>query len=98
MTNMVPSGRRAGDLGVVVGPLPTGRHNPITDVAGVLMGRAVSAALPAWIGPQFFSDTHVKGAPTTPTGDRAPRPGQPTCRRRAGNHRSRRSRAEGVPG
>lgn len=32
------SPRRARDLGVVVGALPTGRHNAITDVGGVLVG------------------------------------------------------------
>ncbi|WP_208818098.1 P1 family peptidase [Micromonospora terminaliae] len=59
---MTQPGRRARDLGVVVGPLPTGRHNAITDVAGVLVGHTtvddgadlhtgVTAVVPAALGP-----------------------------------------------
>lgn len=54
--------RRARDLGVIVGQLPTGRHNAITDVAGVLVGHAtvdngadlhtgVTAVVPSQLGP-----------------------------------------------
>ncbi|MFG3301828.1 P1 family peptidase [Micromonospora chersina] len=57
-----PAGRRVRDLGVVVGSLPTGRHNAITDVAGVLVGHTtvddgpdlhtgVTAVVPAGLGP-----------------------------------------------
>ncbi|MEU2611804.1 P1 family peptidase [Micromonospora sp. NPDC007271] len=53
---------RARDLGVVVGPLPTGRHNTITDVPGVLVGHTtvdngsalhtgVTAVVPSQLGP-----------------------------------------------
>ncbi|MET8909050.1 P1 family peptidase [Micromonospora sp. NPDC004551] len=59
-------GRRARDLGVVVGPLPTGRHNAITDVAGVLVGHTtvddgaelhtgVTAVVPAQLGPRRWT-------------------------------------------
>lgn len=54
--------RRARDLGIVVGSLPTGRHNAITDVAGVLVGHTtiddgadlhtgVTAVVPSQLGP-----------------------------------------------
>ena len=54
--------RRARDLGIVVGPLPTGRHNAITDVPGVLVGHTtvddgddlhtgVTAVVPSQLGP-----------------------------------------------
>ena len=54
---------RARDLGVVVGPLSTGRHNAITDVAGVLVGHTtiddgadlhtgVTAIVPSQLGPR----------------------------------------------
>ncbi|WP_406077702.1 P1 family peptidase [Micromonospora sp. NBC_00858] len=57
-----PSRRRARDLGVVVGPLPTGPHNAITDVAGILVGHTtiddgadlhtgVTAVVPSQLGP-----------------------------------------------
>lgn len=53
---------RARDLGIVVGPLATGRHNAITDVAGVLVGHTtvddgatlhtgVTAVVPQQLGP-----------------------------------------------
>nr|WP_255544318.1 P1 family peptidase [Micromonospora sp. ATA51] len=53
---------RARDLGVVVGPLSTGRHNAITDVAGILVGHTtiddgadlhtgVTAVVPSQLGP-----------------------------------------------
>ncbi|ASW55089.1 P1 family peptidase [Plantactinospora sp. KBS50] len=53
---------RARDLGVVVGPLPTGPHNAITDVPGVLVGHTtvddghhihtgVTAVVPDPLGP-----------------------------------------------
>ncbi|MGH3661860.1 MAG: P1 family peptidase, partial [Micromonosporaceae bacterium] len=35
--------RRARDLGIVPGVLPTGAHNAITDVAGVHVGHATVA-------------------------------------------------------
>jgi D-aminopeptidase len=55
------SSRRARDLGIVVGVLPTGHHNAITDVDGVLVGHAtiddgadlhtgVTAVVPAQLG------------------------------------------------
>ncbi len=34
----IPGRPRARDLGIVIGTLPTGRHNAITDVAGVRVG------------------------------------------------------------
>lgn len=40
MSHMNQSPRRARDLGIVVGALPTGRCNAITDVDGVLVGHA----------------------------------------------------------
>lgn len=54
--------RRARDLGVVVGPLRTGRHNAITDVAGIQVGHTtidngadlhtgVTAVVPSQLGP-----------------------------------------------
>lgn len=54
--------RRARDLGIVVGPLPTGRHNAITDVPGILVGHTtiddgadlhtgVTAVVPSQLGP-----------------------------------------------
>ncbi|MDR7273373.1 P1 family peptidase [Catenuloplanes atrovinosus] len=54
--------RRARDLGVVVGTLPTGAHNAITDVGGVLVGHTtvddgatlrtgVTAVVPVGLGP-----------------------------------------------
>ncbi|MGW0434335.1 P1 family peptidase [Micromonospora sp. NPDC003197] len=54
--------RRARDLGIVVGPLPTGAHNAITDVPGVLVGHTtlddgadlhtgVTAVVPSQLGP-----------------------------------------------
>ncbi|MCO1595690.1 P1 family peptidase [Micromonospora sp. RHAY321] len=54
--------RRARDLGIVVGPLPTGRHNAITDVTGILVGHTtiddgadlhtgVTAVVPSQLGP-----------------------------------------------
>jgi D-aminopeptidase len=54
--------RRARDLGIVVGPLPTGRHNAITDVAGIHVGHTtidndadvhtgVTAVVPSQLGP-----------------------------------------------
>ncbi|MFI6825249.1 P1 family peptidase [Micromonospora sp. NPDC050187] len=54
--------RRARDLGIVVGALPTGRHNAITDVPGVLVGHTtiddgadvrtgVTAVVPSGLGP-----------------------------------------------
>ncbi|PSK64685.1 Beta-peptidyl aminopeptidase BapA [Micromonospora sp. MH33] len=54
--------RRARDLGIVVGRLPTGRHNAITDVAGILVGHTtvddgadlhtgVTAVVPTQLGP-----------------------------------------------
>ncbi|GAB7043261.1 MULTISPECIES: P1 family peptidase [Catenuloplanes] len=54
--------RRARDLGVVVGSLPTGPHNAITDVGGVLVGHTtvdgdaslrtgVTAIVPVGLGP-----------------------------------------------
>ncbi|MFI8807189.1 P1 family peptidase [Micromonospora chalcea] len=59
---MSRTGRRARDLGVVVGTLPTGRHNAITDVPGVLVGHTtvddggdlhtgVTAIVPSGLGP-----------------------------------------------
>lgn len=53
--------RRARDLGIVVGPLPTGQQNAITDVAGVLVGQTtvddgvdlhtgVTAVVPSQLG------------------------------------------------
>ncbi|KAB1915753.1 P1 family peptidase [Micromonospora sp. AMSO31t] len=53
---------RARDLGIVVGPLSTGRHNGITDVAGILVGHTtvddgadlhtgVTAVVPTQLGP-----------------------------------------------
>ncbi|MFI7428779.1 P1 family peptidase [Micromonospora sp. NPDC049836] len=58
--------RRARDLGIVVGPLPTGRHNAITDVPGVLVGHTtvddgrdlhtgVTAVVPSQLGPGRWS-------------------------------------------
>ncbi|WP_231605349.1 P1 family peptidase, partial [Micromonospora sp. HK10] len=58
--------RRARDLGIVVGPLPTGRHNAITDVPGVLVGHTtvddgrdlhtgVTAVVPGQLGPGRWS-------------------------------------------
>ncbi|ATO14102.1 aminopeptidase [Micromonospora sp. WMMA2032] len=58
--------RRARDLGIVVGGLPTGGHNGITDVAGVSVGHTtvddgvelhtgVTAVVPAQLGPQRWS-------------------------------------------
>jgi len=35
---------RARDLGIVIGALPTGRHNAITDVPGVLVGHTTIVA------------------------------------------------------
>jgi len=32
------TGTRARDIGVVIGTIPTGKHNAITDVEGVLVG------------------------------------------------------------
>ncbi|GAB2953873.1 P1 family peptidase [Micromonospora polyrhachis] len=54
--------RRARDLGIVVGPIPTGEHNAITDVPGVLVGHTtlddgadlhtgVTAVVPSQLGP-----------------------------------------------
>ncbi|PWU54226.1 aminopeptidase [Micromonospora sp. S4605] len=54
--------RRARDLGIVVGSLPTGPHNAITDVAGILVGHTtiddgadlhtgVTAVVPSQLGP-----------------------------------------------
>ncbi|SCE84865.1 D-aminopeptidase [Micromonospora coriariae] len=54
--------RRARDLGIVVGALPTGRDNAITDVGGVLVGHTtiddgadlhtgVTAVVPSQLGP-----------------------------------------------
>ncbi|MBQ0891759.1 P1 family peptidase [Micromonospora sp. U56] len=54
--------RRARDLGIVVGPLPTGRHNAITDVPGILVGHTtiddgadlhtgVTAVVPSQLSP-----------------------------------------------
>jgi D-aminopeptidase len=37
---MTQAPRRARDLGIVVGTMPTGRHNAITDVDGVLVGHS----------------------------------------------------------
>lgn len=59
---MNQASRRARDLGIVVGALPTGRHNAITDVPGVLVGHTtvddgadvrtgVTAVVPADLGP-----------------------------------------------
>ncbi|SIR58852.1 P1 family peptidase [Micromonospora avicenniae] len=53
---------RTRDLGIVVGALPTGRHNAITDVPGVLVGHTtvedghdlhtgVTAVVPSQLGP-----------------------------------------------
>ncbi|MEU6207834.1 P1 family peptidase [Micromonospora musae] len=53
---------RARDLGITVGSLPTGRHNAITDVPGVLVGHTtvddgrdlhtgVTAVVPSQLGP-----------------------------------------------
>ncbi|MGC4897484.1 P1 family peptidase [Micromonospora sp. DT31] len=55
-------GRRVRDLGIVVGTLPTGAHNAITDVPGVLVGHTtvddgadlhtgVTAVVPGHLGP-----------------------------------------------
>ncbi|WP_328993498.1 P1 family peptidase [Kribbella sp. NBC_01245] len=59
-------GRRARDLGVVVGTLPTGRHNAITDVDGILVGHTtiddgidlhtgVTAVVPSQLGPERWT-------------------------------------------
>ncbi|OZV73194.1 aminopeptidase [Micromonospora echinospora] len=59
---MDESSRRARDLGILVGALPTGRHNAITDVPGVLVGHTtvddgadvrtgVTAVVPSQLGP-----------------------------------------------
>jgi len=40
MTAAAPERRRLRDLGISIGRLPTGRHNTITDVAGVRVGHA----------------------------------------------------------
>jgi D-aminopeptidase len=59
---MNQASRRARDLGVVVGALPTGPHNAITDVVGVLVGHTtiddgadlhtgVTAVVPTQLGP-----------------------------------------------
>ncbi|MER7457903.1 P1 family peptidase [Micromonospora sp. NPDC126480] len=58
--------RRARDLGIVVGPLPTGPHNAVTDVPGVLVGHTtvddggglhtgVTAVVPSQLGPGRWS-------------------------------------------
>ncbi|WP_245714944.1 P1 family peptidase [Micromonospora inyonensis] len=59
---MNQASRRARDLRIVVGALPTGRHNAITDVPGVRVGHTtlddgadvhtgVTAVVPAELGP-----------------------------------------------
>ncbi|MER5608864.1 P1 family peptidase [Micromonospora tulbaghiae] len=59
---MTQAGRRSRDLGIVVGSLPTGPHNAMTDVPGVLVGHTtvddgadlhtgVTAIVPEQLGP-----------------------------------------------
>ncbi|MGN9777572.1 P1 family peptidase [Micromonospora sp. H33] len=61
-----PAHHRARDLSIVVGSLPTGRHNAITDVPGVLVGHTtvddgrdlhtgVTAVVPSQLGPGRWS-------------------------------------------
>ncbi|MGH3731550.1 MAG: P1 family peptidase [Micromonosporaceae bacterium] len=60
--------RRARDLGIVVGTLPTGRHNAITDVAGVLVGHSTV---------DDGADLHTGVTAVVPSQLSAERPGLP---------------------
>src|SRR5688572_2559330 len=55
---------RARDLGIVIGTLPTGPHNAITDVAGVLVGHTTlisgEGPLAPGVGPERTGVTVIR--------------------------------------
>ncbi|MGC4773123.1 P1 family peptidase [Micromonospora sp. DT44] len=76
--------RRARDLGIIVGPLPTGRHNAIIDVPGILIGHTTIDD-----GADLHTGVTGHRSRTEPTRPRTVGP----ARRRAIRQRQRETRA-----